>query len=246
MTIKQVKLAVVTVFTAALVMPIVGSAQEAGPPKWIQARIVHLQADGSAKWVELQKQLVAAERDENARRDVWEVVRGELDTYHIVSFHQDLAGFDEQGGGAPLGDAQAAWIAAITPTIASRTQTMLRYHLDMSIPFAEDAKRNLMVLRYHTIVPGQGNAFQRWVKEKLKPALVKGGVTGLNYSHVAYGGDTGMWVSASALENWARLDGPGPLAGLSDEENRALFASFGDMVAGTEIRLLRYREDLSY
>ncbi len=88
MTIKQSKLAIVAAFAAALAMPIVGSAQEDEAPNWLQVRVVNLKANGSAKWVELQKQLVAAERaDENDGRGVWEVIRGELDSFHIVSLH---------------------------------------------------------------------------------------------------------------------------------------------------------------
>jgi hypothetical protein len=246
MTIKQSRLAIVAAFAAALAMPVMGNAQEDEGPNWLQVRIVNLQANGSAKWVELQKQLVAAERDENIHRDVWQVIRGELDTFHIVSQHKNLAEFDEQGEGAALGDAQADWVAAITPTIASRTQTLSRIHADLSIPAAEDAKRNLLILRYNTVMPGQGDAYQNWVKSDLRPALVKGGITGVNFSRVAFGANVDTWVSASYLENWTAMDGPGPLAYLSEEEDEALFAAWSDMLESREIRVLRYREDLSY
>ena len=247
MTIKPSRLAIVVAFATALAMPIVGSAQEDEAPNWLQVRVVNLQANGSAKWVELQKQLVAADRaDEDAGRGVWEVIRGELDSFHIVSLHKSRAEFDEQGGGPALGDAQGAWIAAITPTVASRTQTLSRVHADLSIPAADDATQNLLVLRSNTIAPGQNNAFRDWVRDKLKPALVKGGATDVSVSKVVMGGNVGTWVIASAVENWAEIDEPGPLANLSDEENQALFAGWGDMVTSSEVRVLRFREDLSY
>ena len=147
---------------------------------------------------------------------------------------------------ASLGDAQAAWIAAITPTVASRTQTLSRLHADLSIPAADDATQNLLVLRSNTIASGQNNAFRDWVRDKLRPALVKGGATGVTISKVTMGGNVGTWVIASAAETWAEIDGPGPLANLSDEENRALFAELGDIVTSSEVRVLRFREDLSY
>jgi hypothetical protein len=121
-----------------------------------------------------------------------------------------------------------------------------RRYADLSIPAAEDATRNLLVLRYNRVRTGQNGAYQSWVKDKLRPALIKGGATGVNFSKVTYGANTGTWISTSSAENWAALDGRGPLGGLSDEEIAALFAGFSDIVAGTEVRILRYREDLSY
>jgi len=42
------------------------------------------------------------------------------------------------------------------------------------------------------------------------------------------------------------IDGPGPLAAISEEERADLFAPYGDMVTKNEVRILRYRADLSY
>ena len=63
---------------------------------------------------------------------------------------------------------------------------------------------------------------------------------------MTFGGDTNRWVSGARIPNFAALNGPGPLASLSDEEREALFADLGDMVWGSEVRVLRYRADLSH
>jgi len=250
MTISKCgRLAAASVFVASLLLPISSMAQDEEPagPKYLQVRVVHTQANGAEKWVELQAEQKAALDEEGPQRDVWEEVRGDLDTFHIVSFHDELGTFDEQGvGGPPLGDAQAAWVDAIRPTIASRTQTIMRMHNDLSIPTPEGHEPNLVVLRYFTLRQGQGDAFHAWVADKLKPALEAGGDTGVYLAHMAQGGNAATCVLAGHVENWAEFDGPGSFAHLSEEEQDELFADWGSMVARHETRTLQYRADLSY
>lgn len=240
--------AVLLLFAMAL-LPMIASAQdeEDAAPGWTHVRVVALNASGSDKWIELQQQLAEVSRaDEDARRDVWQEVRGDLDTYHIVSFPENLAEFDEQGDGPPLGDDQEAWVAAITPTISSRSQTLLRQHANLSIPSDEDAEPNLLLLRYIRLVSDRGDDFHAWIENQLRPVLVEGGATGVFFAHVEYGGSVNTCVVATNIKNWAELDGPGAFAHLSEEELDALFANWGDMVADHEVRILSYRADLSY
>ena len=42
------------------------------------------------------------------------------------------------------------------------------------------------------------------------------------------------------------LDTPGPLGKMSDEDRAALFEGLGDMVWESEVRVLRFRGDLSH
>jgi len=240
---------VLLLFAMAL-LPMVASAQdeEDAAPGWTHVRVVALNTSGSDKWIELQQQLAEVSRaDEDAHRDVWQEVRGDLDTYHIVSFPENLAEFDEQGEGGPaMGDDQEAWLAAIVPTISSRTQTLLRQHANLTIPSEDDAEPNLLVLRYIELAPGRGDDFHEWAENQLRPALVEGGATGIFFGHVAFGGNVDTCVIAVNVKDWAELDGPGAFAHLSEEEVDALFASWGDMVVGHEVRILSYRADLSY
>jgi hypothetical protein len=170
-----------------------------------------------------------------------------MDAFHIVSYHNDRAGFDEQGdGGPPLGDEQAAWIEAIGQTIASRTETESRIHKDISIPLDEDAEMNMLTLRHITLKTGQGDAFHDWAREELKPALEAGGAKGVYFGHVTQGGDVNTCVIAAHFANWAELDGPGGFSHMSEGERDGLFANWDDMVEEHTVDILSFRGDLSY
>jgi hypothetical protein len=229
---------------AALLLPLSALAQEeeTAGPSLLQVRVVNTTAAGSAKWIDLQKQAAADIAEGDPGRDVWQVVRGELDTFHIVSPLANYAALDGQGGGGPPAD----WVEAITPTVASRSQTILRMHDGLTIPNPDDYEPSLLTLRYITIRQGQGDAFHTWLREVLQPAIAAGGTTGVYYGHVAQGGDVSTCVIASHFANWAELDGDGALSHLSEEEADAMFADWGSMVAGHEVRTMQFRADLSY
>lgn len=247
MTSKSlVRLAVTASFAVALVMPLTASAQEEENqgPVWLQVRTVSLNTDGVQTWVGLQEQLAEANREADAApRDVWEEVRGSLDTYHIVNFPENMAGFDEQGENAP-DDAQREWVASIAPTVRERSQTIMRHHGNLSIPSAEDYEPNILVLSYTKLQPGKAGAYHDWIENKLKPALEAAGQTGVYFSHMTHGGNNNTCVSAVNLENWAALD-QRLLPDLTGEERAAVFGSLGDLVADSERRILRYRADMS-
>ncbi|MGI9270802.1 MAG: hypothetical protein ACR2QT_03440 [Woeseiaceae bacterium] len=237
--------AVASLFAAALLLPLSSIAQEdeAEGPSYIQVRVVHTTAAGSGDWVELQKQAAEAQDEDAPWRDVWQVVRGELDTFHIVSGLENFAALDGQGeGGGP----DPEWVAAITPTVHSRSQTIMRMHDALNIPNPDDYEPSLLTLRYFTLREGQGEAFHTWLREELQPAIAAGGTTGVYFGHVTHGGNVATCVIAGHFANWAELDGPGAFAHMSEEERDALFADWGSMVANHEVRTLRYRADLSY
>ena len=191
------RLAVMASFVAALVMPLTSSAQEGENqgPVWLQVRSVSLNADGAASWQDLQKQLAEANRAAEApRRDVWEEVRGDLDTYHIVSFPENMAEFDEQGENL-LGDAQGDWVASIVPTVSDRTQTILRQHQNLAIPVAEDYEPNLLVVSNTRIQSTLTSAMPR-----IGFADIVGRVL-INTSRLDPGADKSVPLSASG--DWA-------------------------------------------
>lgn len=250
---KYGRTAVAAAFAAVLAMPaaLAQEEEESAGPQYLDVRVVNTRSDGTDEWIELQKQLKAAqdEDEEGPSRDVWRVVRGELDAFHIVSLRDDFASLDEQGGdggGPPLGEAQAAWGEAITGTVLSRTQTIMRMHSDLTIPNPEGYEPNLLMLRYITLRQGQGDAFHTWLNDKLRPALQSGGATGVYFGHVAHGGNVSTCVIAGHAANWAEFDGPGPFNHLTEEAQAALFADWDSMVARHEVRTLAYQADLSY
>jgi hypothetical protein len=240
------RLAVTASIAVALVMPLTSSAQEGENqgPVWLQVRTVSLNPDGIQTWEGLQTQLAEANRAAEAGpRDVWEEVRGDLDTYHIVDFPENMAGFDEPGEEV-LGDGMGDWVASIVPTVRERSQTIMRHHGNLSIPSAEDYEPNILVLSYTKIQPGKVGEYHDWIENKLKPAFEAAGQTGVYFSHVTHGGNTGNCLMAVNLENWARLD-QRPLAELTGEERAALFGDLDTLVVNVERRILQYRADMS-
>jgi hypothetical protein len=242
------KIAVIASFAAVLAIPAaMAQEEESEGPNYLLVRTVNVKTGASAEWARLQERLVTqATEAGNGHRDVWEVVRGRMDKFHIVSFHDDHSGFDQQGGGGPQGEGQLAWEKEISETIASRAQTESRLHKDLSIPQDEGVEPNLLTLRSFTLKSGQGEAFHTWVREELRPVLENGGAKGVYFSHGAQGGDVDTCVVGSHFANWAELDADGPFDLLSDEEREALFAPWGDMVEAHSMDVLAYRADLSY
>ncbi|MGI9221468.1 MAG: hypothetical protein ACR2QS_10605 [Woeseiaceae bacterium] len=250
---KYGKTAVVALCMAVLALPAAAVAQddeeEYTGPNFLLVRTVNTKTSGTEDWVELQKELVAARPDDaEGSRDVWEVVRGRMGTFHIVSYEDDRAGYDGQGDGGepPLGDATATWVEAISDTIASRAQTESRIHRDMSIPLDEDAEMSMLVLRRLTLKTGQTGAFHDWVREELKPALEAGGADGVYFSHRTHGGSVNICTIAGHIANWAELDGPGSFDHMSEGEIDGLFANWDDMVEDHQVDILQHHAELSY
>ena len=175
-----------------------------------------------------------------------EEVRGQLDTFHIVTYADSLGGGEGPGDEPPMGDAQDEWVATIAPTVASRSNVFLRHYPKFTISADDDAEPAFLVLRYTDLAPGKGADYQDWLENKLVPALKAAGAKGVNFNRTAIGGNTNRWVSGSRIASIAALDGPAPLASLSDEERDDIFANFSDMVWGSELRILRYRADMSH
>lgn len=248
---KYGRIAVAASFAAILAMPAITIAQdeeEDSGPNFFLVRSVQVNTGGGAEWIALQEQLAAAQREaDNGHRSVYEEVRGSLDTFHIVSAYADHSGMDDGGTGlGPLGDAQADWVDAIGKTISSRTQRESRIHKNLTIPRAEDAEQNLIVVRQFTLKMGQGEAFHSWLEDELRPVLVAGGATGVRFSHLNQGGNVAICTIVSDLANWAELDEPGAFSHLSDGERDGLFATWDDMVESHTMLVAQYRASMSY
>jgi hypothetical protein len=231
-----------------LLLPAIAVAQNDEGPQYLAVRTVTVTAEGSATWVEQQRQLAEVHKERgDPTRHIWQEVTGDIDTFHIVTFPENFAARDDApGGGPPMGDAQAEWVAKIGPTVASRNTVVLRRYPQHTIANAEGSEPGLSTLRYTTIAPGKSGAFNAWIGEKLVPALKKGGAEGVRFNRIVFGGNTDVWVSSNSLPNFATLDEPGPLANLSDEERAALFEGWGEMVWESDVRLVRFRDDLSH
>lgn len=232
---------------AALLFSANAGAQDDEGPQFLSVRTVTTTADGGATWIEQQQQLAARHKERgDPARYVWQEIRGDLDTFHIVTYPDAIGDGGGPNENPPMGDGQEEWVAKIAPTVASRTTMILRHYPEHTIAPEAGTEPALLLLRYTDVAPGMGGAYQTWLAEKLVPALKAGGAKGVNFNRVAIGGNTNRWVSGSRIPDLAALNGPGPLASLSDEEREAMFANFSDMVWGSELRVLRYRADMSH
>jgi len=214
---------------------------------YIQVRTVHVKGGMGPQFEALQKRLTDARKaTDGPGRDVWQEIRGDLGTFHIVSALDNLGDNDTPLAPPMDDDAWTEWVAAITNVTHSSTRMVLRTHPEYSTAPDSDGESNLLYLRYRTVDAGKMDDYHDWIANSLSPALIKGGAN-VTFSHIAIGGNNRTWINATWLENWAEMDGDGPLAAhMSEDEIAALLGPADEMVVESENRLLRYRADLSY
>ena len=230
----------------ALGVPLLASSQDEDRT-WLQVRTVHVKPDRVGDYVDLQIKLSEAQKAVGQTgRDVWQEIRGDLATFHQVNSVDNLAELDEPFE-PPMGEEEwAAWLSAIRDVTDSSTRTILRSHLEWSIPADEDSEPGLLLVRYTTVVPNRMGDYHGWIEDQLLPALKEGGAQGVSFNHIAFGGDRTTWVSGTRIPNWAALQRRrGSLAYMSKEDFAALFAPVAEIVTASDLRILRYRADLS-
>jgi len=232
--------------TMTLLAPISAGAQDE-ERSFSDIRTVRIKPSKYQEFIELQTTFRdALQADDRPGRDVWQEVRGDVGVMHLVNRLDSLAELDEQWVPPLEEDAWAEWVEAINGTIDSSARMILRRHPEYSIPSDESSAPALLVLRYTTVAPGKSDVYHGWIENQLLPALKAGGASGVSFAHVALGGDSNLWVTATRVANWTEIDGPGQLPAISEEERADLFAPYGDMVTKSEVRILRCRADLSY
>ena len=142
----QKPLAKVILLIFALGVPLFASSQDEDRT-WLQVRNVHVKPNRVGDFVELQLKLSEAQKAAGRTgRDVWQEIRGDLSTFHVVNSVDNLAELDEAIE-PPMGEEEwAAWLSAIREVTDSSTRTILRSHLEWSIPADEDSEPGLLVL----------------------------------------------------------------------------------------------------
>ena len=233
------------VVAVAMLAPLTVVAQD-DEPGYTQVRTMVVKNGSIPAFLELQKQFAEAGKAAGQSRGFWQEVRGDSSTFHVVRDLDKLA--DNDVGFEPPMDSDKwqAWLQGFGETVQSSTYVILRNYPGHSIPPAEGTELNLLLLRARTVAAGRGNDYRRWIENGLIPALKKGNIQGFNYSRVAMGGNPDTWISATLIPNWAALDGPGLLGHLSSDEIAVLLGPSNAMVVDHEVKILRFRPDLSY
>jgi hypothetical protein len=229
----------------ALGIPLQAAAQD-GDRTFMQVRTIHVKPGRTQQHVALVKQFAKASAAAGNSRTVWQEVRGDTNTFHVVTPLDGLAANDAPFAAPMESEEMQNWLAAFADNIDTMTYSVYRTHPELGIPADEGSTPNLLVLRMITLEPGNMGPYHDWINDQLVPALKKGGATGVNISHLAYGGDVNTWVLASRADSWADLGvRRGSLAYLSDEDYAALMAPNAGKVWGNNVKVLSYRADLS-
>ena len=226
--------------------PSLGLAQD-DEPGWLNVRVIEVKPDKAAEWEQLQKQRSEAiKKAGRPGRDIWEVVRGDIDVYHIVTRVQNLGENDEPQPD-PLGEAGfQQWRSRTQQCVGDRQVLTLRRMPELSIPAKEGRKRNLGILSLRTNGPGQRQSYIAYLRDDYIPALKKAKVNGVYVSRVFAGDSVRTWAFFTLVDNWAAFDKPNPLTqALGEAETRKLIGKGMRMIERSERILLRYRADLS-
>lgn len=227
-------------------LPLTAWAQEAEQAPWFQVRVVEVKRDRVDEFEDLVSTLAAANRESDAPPfTVFEVVRGPINTYHVVTSVQSLAELDDPAEPAMAPADMAAWESRIAKTEKS-------HHFFISQVFPEYGNQvdgaepsQFTVLRTVRTKPERTQDYQAWIEDSLAPAMREAGI-GHTVSRGFLGQDVDTWYHASPVDDWAAFEGPGPFVEALGEKRAAkLFAGVADMIESNELTVLRMRPDLS-
>lgn len=245
MIIKKHFSRLIAIVAVVMLAPFTVLAQDDGP-EYIQVRTMVVRPGMVTEYLALQAEFAKAGKASGMSRDFWEEIRGDGATFHAVR-SLDKLGDNDAGFQPPMeGKAWDKWVAGLGDTMDRTSYQILRNYPGHSIPSAEGSEPNLMLLRYRTVAPGYSNDYRAWIENDLLPAIRKGGFKGFSYSRMQMGGNPNTWVSATQRPNWAAMEEPGFFSHMSQEEVAAMLAKSNSMVVDSEVKILRYRADLSY
>jgi hypothetical protein len=226
-----------------------GSIPALAQDEWglMNVRIVTVKQDHVGDWVELQKEQAEAMKKAGAPgRIVWEVVKGDHNTFHILTPLDGWADYDNNNGPFRSDTEQANWINDIVETIQSRQELTVWTFDNLNIPPAEGSKPNLVALWQHTVKQENKGDMYDWFEEKMVPALKKVGAKGRSFGRIIIGGNVNTFYHARRLDSYADMGG-WTFRSLNAEERADLLSDERQSwIVNSEQILLQYREDLSY
>jgi hypothetical protein len=226
------------------------AAPTAQPVIWNQVRIIRVKGDRVADFEALIKELGSAMSRQGRGFDVWQVVFGEQNTYHIVSQLESFASLPEMEANPPMEEAQwTSWLERIQATIDSQVMGVAEVHTDLSkLPQASQTAANpeLLILATQSLLPGKRQEFVTLLRDQLIPAFRESSVLGVVTNEMAFGAGSGDWVFAVPVQSWAELDKPMPLiTSMGQQAAEALMNRADSMTERSETIVLQTRPDLS-
>jgi muconolactone delta-isomerase len=220
------------------------------PVIWNQVRIIKVKGDRVADFEARLKELGAAIARRGESFNVWQVVFGEQNTYHIVSQLESFASLPQLEANPPMEQAQwTSWLEGIRGTIDSQVMGVAEVHTDLSkLPQGPQATANaeLMILATQSLLPGKRQEFVALLRDQLIPAFRQSSVLAVVTNEMAFGSGSGDWVFAVPIQSWAELDKPMPLiTSMGRQAAEALMSRADAMTDRSETIVLQTRPDLS-
>lgn len=220
---------------------------QASDPGWVNLRVIEVKPDRAAEWEELRKERATAIKDSGGTPPtIWEVVRGEVDSYYILSFVSELGANDEAPSDLMGAADRARWGSRIDRCVAHRKVMTLRRLPQFSIPAREGRKPNLAFVSFVTMIPAKRQDYFAYLRETIMPALRMAKMDGVYVSVLFAGGSADTLVTATWLDKWSVLDDLHPLMKLLGQEEAEKILDKGKpFIARRERVMLHYRPDLS-
>jgi len=229
---------------AAISLPLTfGQAEE----KLLNVIRIKVHPEKYHEFIDLQKQLSdAQEAAGRGGRHVWQEVRGDTHTFHLVTRLESIASLDENSE-SPMGaDGWERWVARMRSCIQSREHLIVRGLPGLEIPRKGTGSPNLLRIREITPAPGKANELGEWLEQKLYPAQRKAGVNGVSLQRIALGSDPRVYVEAMHFESWKEVDDTNWPNRLSDSDREDLWEGHGERVSSVRLIMLRYVGELSF
>jgi hypothetical protein len=236
---------VAVLFMALLPTSARAQDQQAAAP-WFNVTVVHVKPGHTADFEDRVKGIAAASA--KAKRppiEIYEVVRGDQGTYHIVAPVQKLAENDNPLP-PPMGPGEMAnFINRLLPTIDSSRNFIARNYVQDQITGDGDAQAKLLLFRSVRVVAQRGDDFVKWVESDLLPNLKKAKMS-FTFAQGSFGDSAQNFYVAEPVADWAALDKPSPIeAMLGAKGMKQLTDKLKGIVEYSELTLFRPRPDLA-
>jgi hypothetical protein len=224
-------------------------AQTETAPKWSLVTFTTIKPEMRVEYEAWQKQLTAAyKKAEVPSRAVLQTMMGDLFEYLSVV---PLPNFAAMDGPSPveraLGKDQAASLmrkGAGYITSAHRLATLAMDDLSIRTPSDPAPYALVIILR---LLPTKVPEFAAWMKEEYLPAMKKAEVKNFWVSQPLFGGESLERVTVRPMKSMAEIDsGPVLTKALGAEEARKIAARRASLIDSSQMRILKYRADLSY
>jgi len=180
---------------------------------------------------------------------MWTSLTGPME-YILASYHAKYAELDQNPQQDPKLKDVAAQLASIGSRINACVESGERYvdevQTDLSLPRSGDIPKTVRMVRAK-VKPDQISNYVNLMKTEMLPARKKAGAPVYLVTRVRYGRPGNEFHSVSAIENWAALDSPGPVAKAMGEAGyQQYIAKVLPLLEEFEYNLYRHVPDLSY